>query len=158
MSLFDDNVWIGWLMAAAVLGCLEMLTADFTLLMLAVGAAAGAAAAAVAPGMWVVQVVVAALVAGLLLALLRPTLLRRVRDSVGYRSSLDIVVGSTGYALGEVTDHSGTVRVNGDTWTARLVDAAGPVEDGDRVEVYAVEGTTLLVYPSDGQLDRARGR
>lgn len=156
MSLFDDNAWIGWLMAAAVLGCLEMLTADFTLLMLAVGAAAGAAAAAIAPGMWVVQVVVAALVAGLLLALLRPTLLRRVRDSVGYRSSLDILVGSTGYALGEVTDHSGTVHVNGDgdTWTARLVDAAGPVEDGDRVEVYAVEGTTLLVYPSTGQLDR----
>ena len=38
MGPFDDNAWIGWLLAAAVLGCLEMLTADFTLLMVAVGA------------------------------------------------------------------------------------------------------------------------
>ncbi|WP_130865766.1 NfeD family protein [Acidipropionibacterium timonense] len=152
MNYFSRHLWLAWLVASAVLACLEMLTGDFTLLMIAAGALAGAVTAAVLPGMWLAQVIVAVVVAVLLLAVLRPTLLRRVRNSPGYRSSLDSLVGAEGVAVGQVTDGRGEVKVNGDTWTARLVTPGRVVEDGERVEVYGVEGTTLLVYPADAEL------
>ena len=80
MEPFEDWPWLVWLVGSAVLACTEMLTGDFTLLMLAGGAAAGALTAFFLPGMILVQAIVAVAVAILMLAVLRPTLLRRVRE------------------------------------------------------------------------------
>ena len=44
------NAWLGWLIGAVVLGVTELLTLDFTLLMLASGALAGGVAAVIFPG------------------------------------------------------------------------------------------------------------
>lgn len=144
---FEEHRWLVWLVASAVLGCAEMLSGDFTLLMLAAGAAAGAVTAAILPGMLIVQVLVAVAVATLLLAVLRPTLLRRVSNSPGYRSSLDKLVGSAGTAVAEITASSGQVKIDGEEWSARALDPTSPIEAGERIEVFEVDGTTLVVYP-----------
>ncbi|GAB6893942.1 NfeD family protein [Cutibacterium acnes subsp. elongatum] len=141
-----------WAVASAVLACAEMLGGDFTLLMLAAGAGAGAVTAAIVPGLWLLQVIVAVAVAALLLAVLRPTLLRRVREAPGYRSSLDKLVGSEGVATSEITDGHGQVKVDGEEWSARALEPGSTIAVGERIEVYEVDGATLVVYPVFGIL------
>lgn len=147
MEPFEDWPWLVWLVGSAVLACTEMLTGDFTLLMLAGGAVAGAFTAFFLPGMILVQAIVAVAVAILMLAVLRPTLLRRVREAPGYRSSLDKLVGSNGVATSEITDGHGQVKVDGEEWSARSVEPGMTIALGEKVEVFEVDGTTLVVYP-----------
>ena len=135
-----------------MLACAEMLGGDFTLLMLAAGAGAGAVTAAIVPGLWLLQVIVAVAVAALLLAVLRPTLLRRIREAPGYRSSLDKLVGSEGVATSEITDGHGQVKVDGEEWSARALEPGSTIAVGERIEVYEVDGATLVVYPVFGIL------
>ena len=120
--------------------------------MLAAGAGAGAVTAAIVPGLWLLQVIVAVAVAALLLAVLRPTLLRRIREAPGYRSSLDKLVGSEGVATSEITDGHGQVKVDGEEWSARALEPGSTIAVGERIEVYEVDGATLVVYPVFGIL------
>lgn len=145
----SDHLWTLWLALALLLGVAEMLTLDLTLLMLAAGALAGAGTAAIVPEAWFLQIVVALLVSALSLFLLRPTLLEKVRNAPGYRSSVGKLVGSTGTATAEITASGGEVKVDGQLWTARTLDASVRVLPGHQVEIYEVDGTTLVVYPSD---------
>ncbi|MGK2351691.1 NfeD family protein [Cutibacterium sp. V947] len=147
MDHVKDWPWLVWLVGSAVLACTEMLTGDFTLLMLAGGAAAGAITAFFLPGMVLVQAIVAVTVAVLMLAVLRPTLLRRVREAPGYRSSLDKLVGSSGVATTQITDGHGQVKVEGEEWSARAFEPGMAIASGEKVEVFEVDGTTLVVYP-----------
>ncbi|MSS46525.1 NfeD family protein [Cutibacterium sp. WCA-380-WT-3A] len=147
MEPFQEHRWLLWAVVSAVMACTEMLSGDFTLLMLAAGAGAGAITAAIVPGMWLVQVLVAVAVAAILLAVLRPTLLRRVRDAPGYRSSFDKLVGSDGVATSEITDGHGQVKIDGEEWSARTLEPGLTIATGEKIEVYEVDGATLVVYP-----------
>ena len=69
---------------------------DLVLIMLAVGALAGAGVAVSRPDLWWLQILVAAGVSVGMLLLLRPTLMAKVRDMPGYRSSTAKMVGSSG--------------------------------------------------------------
>ncbi|MEA4943072.1 MAG: NfeD family protein [Propionicimonas sp.] len=141
-----ENVWVVWLALGVGLAVTELSTLDFTLLMLAAGAVAGGITAIVLPGLFWVQLAVAVVVAVAMLALLRPTLLHRVRSMPGYRSSVDKLVGSSGTVTAEVTGETGEVKVAGEVWSARSVDG-GAIPAGEQVEVYRIDGATLLVYP-----------
>ncbi|MEA5118139.1 MAG: NfeD family protein [Propionicimonas sp.] len=141
-----ENVWVVWLALGVGLAVTELSTLDFTLLMLAAGAVAGGITAIVLPGLFWVQLAVAGVVAVAMLALLRPTLLHRVRSMPGYRSSVDKLVGSSGTVTAEVTGETGEVKVAGEVWSARSVDG-GAIPAGEQVEVYRIDGATLLVYP-----------
>lgn len=141
------HLWVGWGLLAAALATLELLTLDLTLLMLASGAVAGGITALIVPGLWWLQVLVAVVVAFLTLFVLRPTLLEKVRNAPGYRSSTDSLMGSTGEATAEVTGISGEVKVEGQLWSARAFDPDMTIEPGQAIEVYDRDGVTLLVYP-----------
>lgn len=147
---FGDNLWAIWGVLSLALATAEMLTLDLTLLMLAAGAAAGGLTALVAPGLWWLQVIVSLAVATAMLGLLRPTLLRRTRESIGYRSSVDKLVGSQGLATAAITANGGEVKVNGELWSARTMGPGDVIQPGDPIEVYEVDATTLVVYPADG--------
>lgn len=152
MDWVRDNLWAGWGVLAMALAAAELLTLDLTLLMLASGALAGGVVALVAPGLIWLQVVVALITAVATLFLLRPTLLAKVRSSKGYRSSLDNIVGSRGHATAAVTGSSGEVKVDGQVWEARAFDPSILIEAGDEIEVFAIDGVTLSVYPSNRPL------
>jgi membrane protein implicated in regulation of membrane protease activity len=145
MQWLAENSWVVWLVLAGVLAVTETATLDFTLLMLAAGALAGAATAVFLPGLLWIQVVVALVVAVAMLALLRPTLLAKIRSMPGYRSSLDKMIGSTGVATTEITANGGEAKVNGEAWTARAVE--GTIAAGAEVEVYQIDGAVAVVYP-----------
>ena len=140
-----EHAWAAWMVLAALLAMAELLTLDFTLLMLAAGVLAGGVVALVFPGLIWLQFVVALLVAVALLGLLRPTLLRRLRALPGDRSSIDKMVGSAGIALTEVTPSAGEVKVAGEVWTAHSLE--GTIAAGTEIEIYRVDGATAIVYP-----------
>lgn len=69
-----------------------------------------------------------------------------------YRSSLDKLVGSEGVATSEITDGHGQVKVDGEEWSARALEPGSTIAVGERIEVYEVDGATLVVYPVFGIL------
>lgn len=146
---FVHHMWALWLLAGLVLGATEMITLDFTLLMLASGAVAGGITAAVAPHAYWLQALVAALVAVFSLMVVRPTILRRVREAPGYRNSLEKLVGSQALTSGPVSSTEGQITVNGDTWAARTVDDDTWIPPGTLVDVYEVDGLHLVVQAVD---------
>jgi membrane protein implicated in regulation of membrane protease activity len=142
-----EHAWAIWLSLAFLLGVAEVMSLDFVLIMLAVGALAGAGVAVLAPTLWWLQVLVAAGVSvGMLLAL-RPTLLAKVRNMPGYRSSAAKMVGSTGVAVSEINKTGGEIKVDGQSWTARPYSSDIVIERGTEVEVYEIDGAIAVVYP-----------
>lgn len=139
--------WAIWGAAALGLAAAELLTLDLTLLMLAAGAAAGGATALSFPGLWWLQVVVAVVVAILALLVLRPTLVEKRRTAPDHRSSLGSLVGSSGVATAEITGSMGEVRIAGQVWEARAFEPDMVVAPGEGVEVYGLDGITLIVHP-----------
>lgn len=154
LEWFRDHGWAAWGVLALGLAAAELLTLDLTLLMLAAGAGAGAVVALVAPELWWLQVAVALAVAVATLFLLRPTLLARVRSAPGYRSSLDAIVGSSGVATTQITAQGGEAKVGGQVWEARSFDPGTTILEGHAVEVYGLDGVTLIVYPAQRSLGR----
>ncbi len=146
LEWLSANGWVIWLCIAGVLAVSEMMTLDLTLLMLASGALAGGAVALFFPGLLWLQVVVALVVAVAMLFLLRPMLLKRLRNSPGYRSSADKLLGSDGVAVAEITPSGGEVKIAGEVWSARSYDSS-VIAPGTAVEVLEVEGITAVVYP-----------
>ena len=142
-----EHAWAIWLSLAFLLGVAEVMSLDFVLIMLAVGALAGAGVAVLAPSLWWLQVLVAAGVSvGMLLAL-RPTLLTKVRNMPGYRSSAAKMVGSTGVAVSEISKAGGEIKVDGQSWTARPYSSDIVIERGTEIEVYEIDGAIAVVYP-----------
>lgn len=147
-----EHIWVIWLSVAALLAVAEILSLDLVLIMLAAGALAGAGVALVAPDLWWLQLLVAAGVSVGSLALLRPTLLDKVRRMPGYRSSTDTMVGSTGTAMSQISYDGGEIKVAGLSWSARTMTPGQVIDKGDEVEVYEIDGAIAVVYPKHGEL------
>jgi membrane protein implicated in regulation of membrane protease activity len=147
-----DNAWALWLSLAFLLAVAEILSLDLVLIMFAAGALAGAGVAVLAPGLWWLQILVAAAVSLGMLLLLRPTLLARVRNMPGYRSSTAKMVGSSGVAVSQIDRSGGEIKVDGQSWTARPYLSDLVIEQGTEVEVYEIDGAIAVVYPKDGAL------
>lgn len=144
--------WLWWLGAALLLAVIEMISLDLVLIMLAGGAAAGAAVAAAGGPFWL-QIVVACAVAALLLFMLRPWLLRHLRDRVPLvETNAAAHVGRLALVVSDVTETSGRVKLAGEVWSARLVDdgvpgSSGRLPEGSEVRVVRIDGATAVVAP-----------
>ena len=140
----EQWAWIGWLVLILVFLVIEMLTLDFTFLMLSIGGAAGLIADLLGAPIWL-QVIIAAGVAAVLVLLLRPPLLRRLRRGEDPTpSNVDALIGLGGTVVSSVGAHGGQVKLaNGDIWTARS--EAGDLEPGTRVRVSRIDGATAVV-------------
>jgi membrane protein implicated in regulation of membrane protease activity len=147
-----ENAWALWLSLAFLLAVAEILSLNLVLIMFAVGALAGAVMALLVPDLWWLQILVAAGVSVGMLALLRPTLLARVRNMPGYRSSTAKMVGSSGIAVSQIDRTGGEIRVDGQSWTARPYLSDLVIEQGTEIEVYEIDGAIAVVYPKHGAL------
>uniref|UniRef100_UPI000AEA6347 NfeD family protein n=2 Tax=Actinomycetes TaxID=1760 RepID=UPI000AEA6347 len=74
-------IWIAWLVLALVFVIIELLTLEFTFLMLAAGSLIGGLGVTLLGGPWWLQIVAAAAVSALLLFTIRPLLLRTLHRS-----------------------------------------------------------------------------
>ncbi|MCK6080797.1 NfeD family protein [Microbacterium sp. EYE_5] len=153
--MFPDLVqylWIAWLVLAVLFVIIELLTLEFTFLMLASGTLIGGLGVNLLGGTWWLQVLAAAAVSALLLFTIRPLLLRALhRSSQHIPTNVDALTGMSARVVGAFTDGDGSVKLdNGETWTARLADASASVAPGQRVTVTAVRGATVVVAPEEG--------
>ncbi len=150
IETIEQWAWIGWLVLILVFLVIEMLTLDFTFLMLSIGGLAGLVADLLGAPIWL-QVIVAAGVAAVLVLLLRPPLLRRLRHGEDPTpSNVDALIGLGGTVVSSVGAHGGQVKLaNGDVWTARAessdVAESGSLEPGMRVRVTRIDGATAVV-------------
>ncbi|MCP4743003.1 MAG: NfeD family protein, partial [Actinomycetales bacterium] len=67
------------------------------------------------------------------------------------RTGVDALPGVEGYALTEITDRDGRMKLRGEEWTARLDPdiTLEPVESGTKLVVTRIDGATALVHPID---------
>lgn len=174
-EFIDAYAWIFWLGLILVFVIVEVLTVDFTFLMLALGSVGGLLAG-IAGAEWWLQILVAAVLSVLLLFAVRPPLLRALkRGGDPTLSNVDALLGLTGVVVNDFGGNAGHVKLaNGETWTARLSENASPtaagaksshashsshalplpgaaraLEEGDLVVVTAIEGATAVVVPAE---------
>ena len=149
IQTIEQFAWIGWLVLILVFLVIEMLTLDFTFLMLSIGGVAGLGSGLIGAPLWL-QVIIAAIVAAVLILVLRPPLLKRLRRGEDPTpSNVAALVGLSGRVLSTVSQHGGQVKLaNGDTWTARP-DSRGELEPGTVVRVSRIDGATAYVHPQE---------
>lgn len=138
--------WIVWVIVALILGMAEMLTVDFTFLMLAGGALA-AAASAVATDSFTVQVIVFSIVSVILFFTVRPWARRHVaQSSPETRTNASALVGLDARTLTSVNPDGGRVRLDGQVWSAR---STSQIPEDTVVRVVRIEGAHALVEPKE---------
>ncbi len=146
-------LWIMWLVFVVVCVIIEVLTLEFTFLMIAAGSLIGGLGSNVLGAEWWVQILAAAVISGLLLFTIRPLLLKTLdRDGEPARTNVDALHGMRGRSTVAFASGSGFIKLaNGETWTARL----GPdvehatVAEGDRLVVTRIDGATAEVAPEE---------
>jgi membrane protein implicated in regulation of membrane protease activity len=144
-------LWIAWLVLILVFVIIELLSLEFTFLMLAIGSLGGLAANLLELDWWV-QIVVAAVLSMLLILTIRPFLLRAMRRGEDpARSNIDALIGMAGRVTSTINDAGGLVKLtNGETWSARLSPAttARIVEPGSPISVAEIDGSMAIVTPA----------
>jgi len=142
------ELWIVWLILAAVLGVAEIMTTTLSFGLLAV--AAGAAAVVGGLGLALpFQLIAFVVTAGAGLGIVRPLAMRHVRQPPLLRTGTSALVGRSAIVTEEVTGLDGRVRIGGELWSARSYDESSVIPEGSKVDVLAIEGATALVHPRE---------
>ncbi|WP_427167400.1 NfeD family protein [Streptomyces sp. C1-1] len=142
------DLWLIWLIIAAVLAVAEILTLTAALGMLSAAAVVTAGSAAVGlPAPF--QFLVFAAVATVTVLFVRPIALRHLIQPQAARFGVDALVGKAAYVVSEVTGLGGRIRIDGEEWTARAYDETLVIPAGKTVDVIEISGATAIVYPRD---------
>jgi membrane protein implicated in regulation of membrane protease activity len=142
------ELWIVWLILAAVLGVAEIMTTTLSFGLLAV--AAGAAAVVGGVGLALpFQLIAFVVAAGAGLGIVRPLAMRHIRQPPLLRTGTSALVGRSAIVTEEVTGLDGRVRIGGELWSARSYDESSVIPEGSKVDVLAIEGATALVHPRE---------
>ena len=146
---------IVWLVLGVILLAFELHHFAFYALFGAIGAFAAAVVALIAPSALPLQVVVAILAAVIGIVVVRPHVSERLHQRHEGRLGRGVhgtLVGEEVLTLDVVGDdlHPGHVRLAGERWLA-ISGSDRPIPAGTPVVVTAVQGTTLEVWPVEGE-------
>lgn len=144
-------MWIAWLVLALLFVIIELLTLEFTFLMLAAGTLIGGLGVNLLGGPWWLQILAAAAISALLLFTIRPLLLRALhRSSELQPTNVDAIYGLGGRLVAPFAGDIAAVRLdNGELWSVMASERSATVAVGDRVIVTAVRGAMVEVAPED---------
>ncbi|MER5886293.1 NfeD family protein [Streptomyces sp. NPDC001941] len=140
----DIDAWVWWLIAAVGLGIPLVLTAMPEFGMFAAGAVAGAVTAALGFGI-VAQVIVFVVVSVALIAVVRPIAARHAKGRPGFATGVDALKGRQALVLERVDGRGGRIKLAGEVWSARSLDADQAFEPGQEVDVVEIDGATAVV-------------
>lgn len=142
-------MWIAWLVLALLFVIVELLTLEFTFLMLAMGTLLGGLGVNLLGGPWWLQVLAAAVVSALLLFTIRPLLLRALhRSSALQPTNVDALYGLGGRLTAPFVSDVASVRLdNGELWSVTPSPGSDRLAVGDRVIVTAVRGAMVELAP-----------
>ena len=138
------DLWVVWILVAVAFAVGEIVSLSFFLAPFAAGALA--AAAVDAAGVQEAGSIAVFLVVSLLsLALVRPIAKRHLQTPPGLRTGTAALVGQSALALEEVSTDAGSVKLDGEVWTARTYVDDEVIPAGTRVHVVEIRGATALV-------------
>ncbi|MGY6022064.1 NfeD family protein [Streptomyces spinosirectus] len=140
----DIDAWVWWLVGAAALGIPLVVTAMPEFGMLAVGAVAAAVVAGLGFGA-VAQVIAFGVVSLALIAVVRPIAARHSAQRPQLATGVDALKGKQAVVLERVDGSGGRIKLAGEIWSARSLDADSAYEVGQEVDVVEIEGATAIV-------------
>ena len=143
-------MWLIWLGVAVVAVTAEVISLQFVLLMVGIGAL-GASAAAGLGATSTVQVVVFAVLTVTSLIVGRPRLLAWSRRTPPATTNISSLIGLEAVTLTEVGAGGGRVRIRGDEWSARSAQDEDTFPPGAHVTVQAIDGVTAVVALTKGK-------
>src|SRR6059058_3483707 len=127
-----------WLIVGIALMIAEVLSGDFVLIMLGVGALFGAGAD-VLTGNLVIDVAVFAVASVGMLVLVRPALKRRFLAGPIHHTGIEALIGARAVVVSTVDHEAGRVKLAGDVWSARtLGEHQPPIAPGTPVTVVEI--------------------
>jgi membrane protein implicated in regulation of membrane protease activity len=133
-----------WIVAGVILAVGELFTVSFFLVTFALGAFAAAIAAGLgAP--FLLQGVVFLVVTIAALLGVRPALKRLIDQSPDESTAVGAITAHEAIVLERVDADHGMVKIDGETWQARAIDAQ-VLEPGERVHVVEIKGATAMVW------------
>lgn len=140
------DAWVIWIIAACALGAGEIATTSFFLAPFGVGALAAAIVAATGGGAAVAWAVFI-LVSVLLLLFVRPIARAHLKMPAQLRTGTAALVGRRAMVVERIANDEavGSVRIDGEVWTARAYDDDEVIEAGRPVTVVEIRGATALV-------------
>jgi membrane protein implicated in regulation of membrane protease activity len=138
----DD--WVLWLIVAVLFGAGEVMTTSFFLGPFAIGALVATIISAAGGGFVVAGLAFLAVSTATLVAL-RPIARRHLHTPSQLRTGTAALVGKTATVVDQVTEEAGSVKLEGEIWSARPYDEDAVIEPGARVHVIEIRGATALV-------------
>ena len=139
--------WVVWLVVAGGLMLFELFTLTLVLGLLSTAAALTAISALLDVPV-AGQVAVLAGSSALLFVLVRP-FERMHQQKPALTTGTAALTGRRALVLEPVTEHTGRVKVGGETWSARLLSPGEPLAAGAHALVESVDGATLVVFPEE---------
>jgi membrane protein implicated in regulation of membrane protease activity len=142
------DAWMVWILLAVILGVGEVLSLSFFLAPFAAGALLGAVAELAGAGT-AVALIVFLVSSGLFLGFVRPIARRHMHTPAQIRTGTAALVGQTAVVTERVEDGAGTVKLEGEVWTARPYVEGEVIDVGRRVHVVQIRGATALVSDNE---------
>jgi membrane protein implicated in regulation of membrane protease activity len=138
--------WLIWILLAVLFAIGEVMSMGFFLAPFALGALFGALAELAGAGA-AVSVIVFLVTSSLLFCLVRPIARRHMRTPAQLRTGTAALVGQSAMVTERVDNdaQTGSVKLEGEVWTARAWDDDEVFEAGRRVQVVEIRGATALV-------------
>lgn len=155
----DQLVWIAWLIFGIALIIAEVFSLSFFLLWFGIGAIA-AALAAMFGAPFIIQFAIFAIISVALTAMSRTIFSKYLShsDENTLKMGIDALPGQIGTvttpSMGAL--HEGAVKVYGSTWTAYPVDGETLLEEGEKVEVVSIKGSSIYVRRVTNELPEWR--
>jgi membrane protein implicated in regulation of membrane protease activity len=141
--------WLIWVIVAAALSMVELLTLAIAAGLLAAAAVAASVSAALGAGA-AGQAAAFTITAGASLAVVLPVVRRHSRTAhPAARSGAAALVGRTALVIDPLDDHHGRVRIGGEVWSARAFAPGQVIPAGAVVNVFEIDGATALVYAEE---------
>jgi membrane protein implicated in regulation of membrane protease activity len=141
--------WLIWVIVAAALSIVELLTLAVAAGLLAVAAVAASVSAALGAGA-AGQAAAFTIAGGASLAVVLPVVRRHRRTGhPAARIGTAALVGRTALVIEPVDDHHGRVRIGGEVWSARAFAPGQDIPAGAVVDVFEIDGATALVYAEE---------
>jgi membrane protein implicated in regulation of membrane protease activity len=138
--------WLVWFVAAIAFAVGEMITTTLFVGPFSVGALA-AMVVALAGGGGALEVVAFLVLSAAAFTIVRPIAARHRHSPPSIRTGTAALVGRNALVLDDVGGDAGTIKLEGEVWTARAFDEDEVIPAGTRVQVVEIRGATALVVP-----------
>lgn len=136
--------WVVWIVVAVLFAVAEIFSLSLFLAPFAGGALLAALVAGLGLGVPLSLIAFLAASSALLFGL-RPIARAHLRPSLETRTGAAALVGRHATALEQITPDTGSVKLEGEVWSARAYDGDEVIEAGARVTVVEIRGATALV-------------